>query len=288
MKKELLLVFCLVLLFHAVSAQSDAECDADSRCLFYSSWNTEPGDCGLVPYSGPCTDGGTWAFGWGFDQPMQNPYISSNGPGGNNFLNMVTVGDDGYGSGHYLNFDIINSNTDIFYDPDDLYVRVYFRVHDDAIITAPNKHWFQLDAPSEIRNVSNALSFSPDTTASEEIPELAGADYVMEGMGRFVYTTGMEDERWYCWELHVESVDEDTERRYVRLDGEDITDESFSISGDYYRRWLSEVNQNEGFENKYYGNLWVVTYDMVGPLNNGWDVAAIEVRDDHWVGCFDE
>ncbi|MFH1586588.1 MAG: family 16 glycoside hydrolase [Candidatus Diapherotrites archaeon] len=275
MKKELLLVFCLVLLLNTVSAQSDAECDADSRCLFYSSWNTATG------YSDEAIDDGTkWITGY-HDEPLQRPYVSAGGPGEQNFLNLVTAGGGGWGNIYYFNYHLPN----IYNDPDNLYFRFYFRVHDDWIDDG-STHWFQGDLGS-----GHYINF--DITPTSELPDIVGnTDFVLElekyGTGMFQANVPLNKERWYCYELHVQEVDDNLERWYVRLDEEDITDKYYGISGNIWSYWLDDwYASGDGFANSEHTGIRMHTYDQ-DTINNGWDVAAVEIRDDHWVGCFDE
>ncbi|RJQ31437.1 hypothetical protein C4572_02540 [Candidatus Parcubacteria bacterium] len=243
--------------------------------LFFSSWNTMLGTSEAA-----LSDGGKWVLAP--DSILQTPYVSSGGPGGNNYLNMVTVS-SGYGSAPEFNWYAENL-ADIFHDPSNLYLRFYFRVHDDYVLESPNKHWFEINVPGDL---GNTAAFSFNVPAVGELPSLAGSPFAIEfSKGRFTYSQPMETERWYCYEVLIEEIG-GGERYYIRLDGIDITREHMSISGDYYGDWLGDLyDAGAVFTDYYHGALWINTYDNPLPLNQGWDVAAIEFRNDHWVGCY--
>ncbi|MFH1586318.1 MAG: family 16 glycoside hydrolase [Candidatus Diapherotrites archaeon] len=291
MKKEFLLVFCLILLLNTVSAQSDAECDADSRCLFYSSWNYSTGSCGLAsaPEQIICNDGGKW-FG-GSTPQIQEGSVSSGGPGGNNFLNMVSPGGGGRGTEYRRNWLITGEEPDheVFGNPADIYYRVYFRVHEDYVLDGGGIHWFMptQDWPNWVNNqFVQTISAPVDEWPALETDFSVGIGNY--GDGGWYANIGMEHDRWYCWEVRQQDISATQERWTIRLDGQDITDNFFCTGGDHYGNWLGDLyDTGWGFANEPHGNIWMGTYDNYTE-NQGMDVAAVEVRDDHWVGCFDE
>jgi hypothetical protein len=246
--------------------------------LFSSSWNTATGTSKKA-----ITDGGTWDIDWGKPN-KQGPKIESGGPGGNNYLVMVTVGDEGWGSPHYMNW-FIHPGSDIFGDPDNLYIQCYFRVDSSWTAVWPMKHWFMGIDNTKNTDTKHYLCFQP---ISDEFPGLKG-DFQLRinnyGDGEWSANVPIYYDTWYRYEIHIHKVNPNKERWYIRLDGVDITDKYKCTSngnapyGAYLDHWY---DGGGGFTNEYHGNLWLATYDMPGPLNDGWDVCCIEVRDDTW------
>jgi len=251
---------------------------AEGGILFSSSWNTATGSSSTA-----INDGGKWTSGYN-TPPLQNPYVSSGGPDGQNFLNMVTVGGGGWGNPYYMNWFI--NGSDIFHDPNDLYVRVYFRVHQSWVDNLHNSnHWFQGVDNSDNRDTKHYLRFEG---RPGELPGVGSRWVIGVGINAVdqVYKANitMEAERWYCYEINVHRIDSSRERWYMRLDGVDITDKFLCTGGSNYGKWLGDLyDQGFSWTNEYHGNLWMCTYDE-STLNDGWDVALIEVRDDRWPG----
>lgn len=257
---------------------------AEAGVLFSSSWDTATG------YSpSAINDGGKWSSTASPTTPLQYPYVSSGGPGGHNFLNMVTVGGGGWGNPYYFSWLINGGNSgDIFRDPANLYIRLYFRVHQSWANNLHNSnHWVVgVDNSANMNGGKHYIRF-------EGIPgEFTGfnSDYCIGlgvgGSADEVYKAkvSMEVERWYCWEIHVTKIDSSHERWYVRLDGVDITDKFFCTGGSHYGKWLGDLYaQGYSFPDQYHGNLWLCSYDE-NTVNDGWDLAALEVRDDQWPG----
>lgn len=274
--KKALLCFFLVTFIHTASA----------GVLFESSWDYATGYPDEAIF-----DGGKWYGGHGTLEPLQWPYVSSGGPGGHNFLNMVTVGGslEGGGNPYYMNWEISGgTDGDVFGAPEDLYIRVYFRVHQDWVDNLHgSNHWFMGTDNTANRDTKHYLRF--EGPMSGEFPDL-NTDYIIAvGINAvdevFAANIGMEAERWYRFEINVHKVNEDMERWYVRLDGVDITDKFRCIAGAvHYGEWLQDLyDSGWSWTNEHHGNLWLATYDEK-TLNEGWDVAAIEVRDDTWPG----
>jgi hypothetical protein len=253
----------------------------EAGVLFSSTWNAATGSSSTA-----INDGGKWYSGYN-TAPLQYPYVSSGGPQDNNYLNMVTVGGGGWGNPYYMNWFISGGNNgDIFGDPNDLYIRCYFRVHQDWVNDVHNSnHWFVgVDNPNS-KDTKHYLRFE---ATPGELPDV-DSDWVI-GMGinavDEVYKANitMEEERWYCWEINVHRIDSTHERWYVRLDGVDITSKFMCIGGSHYGKWLGDLYaQGFSWANEYHGNLWLCTYDE-NTINDGWDVGLIEVRDDRWPG----
>jgi hypothetical protein len=271
-------VFSLAILFSFVVL---GPLTAEAGILFESSWNTATGSSDAA-----INDGGKWYSASGMAGVLQEPYVSAGGPGGNNFLNMVTVGTGGWGNPYYMSWVI--TGEDIFGDPDDLYVRAYFRVHSDWVPSpGQNIHWFTaIDNPSNMATESgHYLQFN---TPAEEFPALADAPFALDTdgpLGRYQANIAMETERWYRFEIHCHKISSMEMQFTFRLDGVDITNNFLCIAGDVYGQWFGDVQDGgEYLTNPYYGNIWMTIYDSVGPLNNGWDVACVEVRDDTWPG----
>jgi hypothetical protein len=200
---------------------------------------------------------------------------------------MVTVGGGGWGNPYYFNWEI-NPHGDIFHDPDNLFVRCYFRINANYDVIYPDKHWFSGSDSGVMGDSKHYLSIAPPAS---EIFHSYETPYVIQinnyGNGSFQAKVVMEKERWYRYEIHVQKINADKEKWHIRLDGVDITDKFYCIGQDepgLYGKWLTDLYvQGWGFRNEYHGNLWLSTYDME-TLNDGWDVAAVEVRDDRWPG----
>jgi hypothetical protein len=178
------------------------------------------------------------------------------------------------------------NNGDIFGDPNDLYVRVYFRVHQDWVNNLHNSnHWFiGIDNPNS-RDTKHYLRFeaTPGEFTGFSSPFVIGI-----GINALdeVYKAkvAMQAERWYCYEINIHAIDSTHERWYMRLDGVDITDKFMCIGGGHYGKWLGDLYaQGLSWANEYHGNLWLTTYDE-NTVNGGWDAALVEVRDDRWPG----
>jgi hypothetical protein len=259
--------------------------NAEAGVLFQSSWDTATGTSDAAIF-----DGGKWFGGPLSKGKLQDPYVSSGGPGGHNYLNMVTVGQGGWGGdGRCFEWLISGGNNGVIWDdPDDLYMRFYYRVDASYDVPHPTKHWFQgVDSSKSLDHVHYNLINKP---SPGEIPG-AGGGFAIEienqSAGRFQSDVRMEKERWYCYEIQIHKVSASQERWYIRLDGVDITDSFHGIAGSVYGKKLDEwYASGNGWPNEYHGNLWLVTYDML-TLNEGWDVTAIEVRDDRWPGLID-
>jgi len=268
------------------------EVDDSENILFQSSWNTATGSS-----LNAINDGGAWHYA-PRGPPVQDPVVSSGGPGGNNFLNMVSPGGGGPANGHATEWHIDQDKP--FGDPDDLYIRVYFRMHQDWVDarsdSLPMSHWFTgvedaTPSGNDGRLTKHYLSFEGETT---DLPNVQDWSIRIEnyGDGKYGANMNIETERWYCYEIHVESVTPTMERWYVRLDGEDITDQYRCVADDdnpngpQWGEYLDETYADgRGFTNEEHNNFWHTVYDQI-TANSGWDVAAIEVRDDRWPGCF--
>jgi hypothetical protein len=217
---------------------------------------------------------------------LQLPYVSAGGPGGNNFLNMVSPGGGGSGNPYGFAWEITESDT--FQDPDDLYVRFYFRVHQSWIDSSDNNmHWLQ-STPNRGQRTPTGfyiiMSLRPD-----EFPEM-GSEWGLQiekygaENGKFSANIGMVAEQWYCYEIHIEKIDEDNERWTIRIDGVDVVEKYWCSGGPQWGNWLEDLYAASWYFSKsYHGTLWLTMYDQED-TNDGWDVAAIEVRDDTWPG----
>ncbi|MFX0196751.1 MAG: hypothetical protein ACFFCW_11545 [Candidatus Hodarchaeota archaeon] len=253
-----LLVVISMLLFPSIS---------HGGVLFESSWNTATGTSDKAIF-----DGGKWTGGYGRHAPKQDPYVSAGGPGGNNFLNMVTVGDRGYGDGHYFNWKTYSS--DVFGDPTNLYIRFYWRLHSDCVLEGPTKHWMGNYTQDAHYCSFNVKSGAPFAVEIQHYPDDS----------RWRLMVDLDLDVWYRWEVHIQEVT-GGERWYIRLNGTDITDKFYCLSGSRYGKWLQRFYDGGGkLRSDYHGGFWLTTYDMPSPLNQGWDVACIEVRDDRWPG----
>ncbi|MFH1587633.1 MAG: hypothetical protein ABID38_07285, partial [Candidatus Diapherotrites archaeon] len=225
-------------------------------------------------------------------QPLQYPYVAADGPAGKNALHIPTVDDKGWGAGTALNISIADgSGGDVFHDPDDLYIRTYFRVHQSHMDNLPqiNNNFMGIDTPNNL-DPKNPLSWP---RPHDGWPEL-NTQYNIRLDSRLPDTPWvylyreMETEKWYCYEIHVHKVNDSQEEWYIRLDGEDVTDEFISVSSPNVNMTLLELYaQGTRYINEYWGNLWISSHDNVA-LTEGYDFAAIEIRDDTWPGCFDE
>ena len=89
--------------------------------LFESSWNTATGTSDAA-----INDGGKWSYE---EDAVENwPSVVAGGPGGNNFLKMVTNGAGGRGPNPaYTKW--VTPGAAAFGDPDNLYFRVYYRMN---------------------------------------------------------------------------------------------------------------------------------------------------------------
>ncbi|RJR32142.1 hypothetical protein C4569_00295 [Candidatus Parcubacteria bacterium] len=290
----------------------ETNCSGDPGCLFFSSWNTKTGYCqGLGSqyeesyYGDDCTDKQTWKVF--YNNSLQYPAVMPGAPGNNNYLKMVTVGNGGLdGDGRTMELKINGSSDipDIFRDPDDLYIRAYVRASKDWVQPGnlhSNTHWFSgIDTN---KNTKHYLRFHAPMTSefkSFGLTSVNQMDYTMSlgfgsdhpsGYGVLVddiFSAGVDTlaDKWYCWEIHIDKVSNTAERWYFRRDGVDITDKYYATGGDMYGKKLTDL-YNSGWivPNEYHANLWLTTYDQE-TLNDGWDVAAVEARNDRWVGCY--
>ena len=111
--------------------------------------------------------------------------------------------------------------------------------------------------------------------------------YTMSAVGGplwiFLYKQ-METERWYCFEIYIKSVGGSEEWHY-RLDGVDVTGDFIAVD-DGDKTLLELYAEGTRYPNKYHGNLWMATYDNKA-LDEGYDFALVEVRDDRWPGLVD-
>lgn len=261
---------------------------AEAGVLFQSSWNHTTGST-----KDALSDGGTWHFGSGSSGRLQDPIVYSNGPEGNNYLNLRTAGDGGWGSPYYINFDIAGDN-DRFGDPDNFYCRVYVRVHQEWVENQPvSNHWFAASETGISSPCHHFLSMRPPPWPDypDFFPNRSDWGFrltVKPSAAKFASNITLESERWYCFEVHIQRIDAArNERWYFRLDGKDITNDFICFqngSDGGYGKTLQEYYDDGGFyAYRYLGNFWMTTYDQE-TLNDGWDVAAIEVRDDRWPG----
>jgi hypothetical protein len=275
--------------------QEEIDCGNDPNCLFFSSWNYATGICELpgagsfVSYYGEdCTDGSKWAVY--YNDPLQWPSVETGGPGGNNFLNLVTAG-----PGDTYSFDFYITQNDVFHDPNDLYIRTYFKIHQDFMddYGGQSNHWFQGIATRNNKDTKHYLTTGlwPGETPFQGMTSdfAIGAGIGAPVDATFRVAKSMETERWYCYETHVQKISDTGEKWFFRLDGVDITDKYYctaSSTPGFYGKYLIE-KYDEGFviPNEYHGNLWIASYGQAA-INQGWDIASIEVRNDHWVGCY--
>ncbi|MFH1500938.1 MAG: hypothetical protein ABIE22_03255, partial [archaeon] len=281
--------------------QEELDCESDPNCLFFSSWNYDVGSCENMQTNSTaynsCFDGGKWFGGWGLDAPLQYPDIETGGPGGNNFLNLRTVGGGGWGNPYYFNWEIDDPDGDVFGDPDDLYMRVYFKMHqDNADNIHDQNHWFMAtDLPRDLgyTDAKHWLRFGnrPDVFTPPWMDPAIDTLWTLQiggwESGIFASTIEMEQEKWYCYEINIKKINSTHERWYMRLDGQDITDRYFGISGppEENEEWLQDIYDLGWAQpiNSPNSNFWLTTYDEE-TLNEGWDVSAIEVRNDNWAG----
>ncbi|GAB4345894.1 MAG: hypothetical protein Kow0099_26610 [Candidatus Abyssubacteria bacterium] len=271
--------------------------------LFQSSWDYATGSCGDEgdPEQIICNDGGKWVGGYENQDTSQGELnVQPGGPGGHNYLNMRTVGEGGWGqSSGYRNWEIAGGvgSGDVLRNPDNLYIRLYFRVHEDWDDDGTT-HWFMGEANRDHYGTGHYLNIR-DRNYSDAFPDLVtefNVEIEKYGSGTFEANVSMQRERWYCWEIYVKKIDPERERWYIRLDGVDITDKFKAISGSsgtpgrtgetgIYRKWLVDLynTYDWAFVRMYHGNIWMATYDQL-TLNSGWDVTLVEVRDDRWPG----
>ena len=251
--------------------------------LFQSSWDTATG------YSDAAIDdGGKWIHGY-YNPPLFYPYVSAGGPGGHNFLNVVSPGDGGRDSPYNFNWVLAGGdNGDIFGNPNDLYVRVYFRVHQSYADSGDdNMHWFMIMKDRDNTEIQHPLNFEAPPGDFPELDTLWSIGIETYTDGKFLAIMEMEQERWYCYEIHFHKIGGGKEQWFIRLDNVDITDKFFCGSGPEYGEYLDDLyDEGWGFTTAYHGCFWMAIYEQE-TNNDGWDISCVEVRDDRWPGLLD-
>lgn len=264
--------------------------------LFSSNWNTATGSS-----ENAIEDGGKWNYGRSTPNPSATyPYViagTPSDPGGYNYLRMTSVG-GGYAGPYYYNIfgcKTLNCNTSysaIFGNPDNLYIRFYFKVSNNWQVQGPTKHWFQ-DNDAADNMDPDYLCFNVPGE-NECITEALKGDYALEIQHdnsniRYQANVHMLRNVWYRYEVYIQKVT-GGERWTMRLDGVDITDKFYCVAGNCPSgSYACTANLKAWFDA---GGTWsryvhqmpfMTSYDMPN-ISNGWDVSAVEIRDDTWPG----
>ena len=269
-------------------------CLAYAGVLFSSNWATATGSS-----TAAITDGGKWYYTRStLNSSATYPYVvagTASEPGGYNFLRMTTVG-GGYGGPYLYNFytcgqlNCASEYSDVFKNPNDIYIRLYFRVSSDWQPQSPTKHWLQGNHSNDDEDPDYLCFNKPGelTCAAEAIK----GDYALEiqhdaSDARWQANIHMLRNRWYRYEVHVQKTGAASEKWEIRLDGVDITDQFFCV-GASCPDWSCRTNLKTWFQTnswaRYTQNmLYMTSYDMPN-VSNGWDLTAVEVRDDTWPG----
>jgi len=284
MRKVVIVLLALIFLPNVSSA----------AVLFSSKW-----DNGTGSGFSQITDGGKWYYNRSASNPNAvYPYVvagTPNDPGGYNFLRMTSVG-GGYGGPYLYNFytcaqpNCSSEYSDVFKNPDNIYIRLYFRVSNNWQPQSPTKHWLQGNHSNDDED--------PDYLCFNRPGELSCAteankgDYVLEiqhdaSDARWQADIHMLRNKWYCYEVHIQKTGADSEKWEIRLDGVDITDKFFCV-GASCPDWSCRTNLKTWFQTnswkRYTQNmLYLTSYDMAN-VSDGWDISAVEVRDDTWPG----
>jgi hypothetical protein len=260
-----------------------------AKVLFSSTWGTATGTS-----NNAIGDGGKWDIDTYGSQKQDPEVFVDDGtvPGGNNFLRVRPVGTDcSGGPGHNW----IAENT--INDPNDIYIRLYFRMNEPLSWNAgeSDKHWLST-SESFINNTNHILSFEHPQNIRNNTGLPFSGDY---GMRVDDYSTDHAWDSltplyfgiWYRYEIHIQNIGGGKERWYTRLDGVDITNtyrhveynpgcpdppcQNDRLQDDYDLGWAWDNNPHNGIE--------FYTYDMC-TLTEGWDITAMEIRDDTWPG----